>query len=83
MARNFARACNWITEESHPADWENDGRGAGFIRNQRMVDLGADVCLAFVEGASRGTRDCMKRAGQAGIPLVVHYADVDNETGEA
>lgn len=42
----------------------------GHYRNQRMVDLGADVCLAFPLGESRGTRDCMKRAKRAGIPVI-------------
>lgn len=83
MARDFARAMWWLQEESHPADWSWGSPTAGHDRNQQMVDLGADVCLAFVQGKARGTRDCMKRAGQAGIPLVVHYADVDNEAGEA
>jgi hypothetical protein len=41
----------------------------GHFRNQKMVDLGADVCLAFPLGESRGTRDCMKRAKRAGIPV--------------
>lgn len=43
---------------------------AGFIRNQRMVDSGADVCLAFPRGASKGTRDCAARAKSALIPVI-------------
>jgi len=43
---------------------------AGHLRNQRMVDLGAEVCLAFPLGTSRGTRDCMRRARRAGIRVV-------------
>lgn len=45
---------------------------AGFVRNQAMVDSGADVCVAFLKiGArNRGTRDCMERAEAAGIPIV-------------
>ena len=43
---------------------------AGFIRNQRMVDSGADVCLAFPRGASKGTRDCAAKAKAAGIPVI-------------
>lgn len=57
--------------ERHPADWGTHGKAAGPIRNQEMVDLGADICLAFPLGASRGTRDCMRRAEAAGIPVKV------------
>lgn len=50
-----------------------DGSGycptAGHRRNQLMVDRGAAVCLAFPLGASTGTRDCMRRAKRAGIPV--------------
>jgi hypothetical protein len=58
-----------VTVERHPADWSK-GRKAGPERNQGMVDLGADICLAFPLGESRGTRDCMRRARAAGIPVV-------------
>ncbi len=43
---------------------------AGFIRNQRMVDTGADVCLAFPRGKSNGTYDCASRAKSALIPVI-------------
>lgn len=59
-------------EERHPADWSNEGKGAGPKRNARMVALGADVCLAFPLGESRGTRGCMELARKAGIPVVDH-----------
>lgn len=66
------------TEEIHLAVWRPDGQDgpvdklAGFTRNQLMVDLGADVCLAFLkEGAKNsGTRDCIRRAQKAGIPVI-------------
>lgn len=44
---------------------------AGHYRNQAMVDLGADLALAFPLGESRGTQDCMKRARKAGIEVRV------------
>lgn len=60
--------------EAYPADWNKHGRAAGPIRNQQMVDLGADVCLAFPLGESRGTRHCMRAAEKAGIK-VINYGD--------
>jgi hypothetical protein len=58
-----------LAVERHPADWDKHGKAAGPIRNQAMVDLGADVCLAFQIGDSRGTADCIRRAEKAGIPI--------------
>lgn len=58
--------------EAHPADWATCGKAAGGIRNQRMVDLGADVCLAFPLRGSRGTWDCVRRAQVARIPVVIY-----------
>ena len=54
-----------------PEDWHRIGRRAGPERNQLMVDQGADICLAFPLPSSRGTKDCMKKATIAGIPVKV------------
>jgi hypothetical protein len=50
------------------ADWKTHGRAAGPIRNQAMVDAGADYFLAFNYNVSRGTADCVDRCRKAGIP---------------
>lgn len=55
--------------EGHPAEMGPDGHVLGPARNKRMVDLGADVCLAFPLPGSRGTRNCMRLAREAGIPV--------------
>lgn len=65
----------FLEAEVHRADWDTHGRAAGPIRNQAMVDSGADLCLAFpssrrVRGRT-GTGDCMRRAKEAGIPVLV------------
>lgn len=59
-----------LAVEAHPADW-SQGKKAGPLRNQAMVDLGADLCLAFPLEGSRGTWDCVKRARAAGIEVRV------------
>lgn len=56
--------------ERHPAQWSMYGKSAGPIRNQEMVDLGADLCTAFPMADSSGTRDCMRRARFAGIRVI-------------
>ena len=55
----------------HPAPWQVFGRRAGPLRNQAMVDLGADICIAVHPDLanSRGTKDCVRRAMDAGIPV--------------
>jgi hypothetical protein len=58
------------TSERHPANWRQLGKAAGMIRNQFMVDLGADICLGFPGPSSRGTIHCMDRARAAEIPVI-------------
>jgi hypothetical protein len=53
--------------EVHPADWANHGRAAGPIRNQRMLDSGAALVIAFPGG--RGAHDMINRAECAGVPV--------------
>ena len=57
--------------EPHPADWDRLGKCAGPIRNQTMVDAGAVLCIAVHRdlAGSRGTRDCVRRALAADIPV--------------
>ena len=75
-ARGADRLCAQIgaywglKTEAHPADW-SQGKRAGFIRNQEMVDLGADLALAFLVAGEpcRGTRHAASRAEAAKIPV--------------
>lgn len=56
--------------EGYPAERDALGRILGPKRNKEMVDTGADVCLAFPLPGSRGTRNCMHLAREAGIPVL-------------
>jgi hypothetical protein len=62
--------------------WENSygvryNANAGPIRNGEMVAAGAGMCVAFHRflRQSRGTKDCVRRAIEAGIPTYL----VDSE----
>ena len=50
-------------------------RGAGPIRNQRMLDEGPDAVIAFHTNLaeSHGTLDMVTRARKAGVPVWVPY----------
>jgi hypothetical protein len=72
LADQIAVSRGWPTPEVHAADWDGLGRRAGPARNQRMVERGADVCLAFPMAGSRGTWDCVRRAREAQIPVKVY-----------
>lgn len=60
-----------VTQEPHPARWDELGPKAGPIRNAEMVKLGAAFCIAFHRDLenSRGTLDCVSRCHNAGIPV--------------
>jgi YspA, cpYpsA-related SLOG family len=68
-----------VAEERHEANWSR-GRDAGFLRNQEMVDLGADVCLTFIDRCrspkcttephgTHGSVRCATAAAAGGIPV--------------
>ena len=59
-----------MSVEFHPAQWDVYGNRAGILRNQEMVDAGADIVLAFPVGESRGTRHCMRQAHKAGLTVL-------------
>lgn len=67
VASRIADRWGWDLEP-HPADWAAHGKAAGFRRNAEMVAAGADVCLAFIRGGSRGASHCAGLAARAGIP---------------
>lgn len=70
MAEQEAQKLGLLVE-AHPANWNDEGKMAGFSRNERMASLGADLCIAFWDGRSNGTRDMMQRAEAHGIPVEV------------
>lgn len=59
-----------LAVERHPADWRAHGRAAGPVRNGQMVAV-AQGLAAFWDGSSRGTRDVIDQARNAGLAIRV------------
>lgn len=78
LCERYATLMGW-TVERHPADWEKYGKKAGFTRNADMVNLGADLCAAFIKNNSLGATMCANLALQAHIPLLL-YTDENKVT---
>lgn len=77
-ARGADRMARWWAEtrgikvERYPADWDKYGKAAGPIRNTKMLKEGKpEAVIAFHENIteSRGTRDMVRQAENAGIPV--------------
>lgn len=62
----------------YPAEWEKYGKRAGHLRNRLMAMTGADLCIAFWDGSSRGTSDMMEIAAEFAIPIDCQHRDFPN-----
>lgn len=59
--------------ELFPADWENKGRAAGYIRNTDMAN-NADALIAFWDGQSKGTLNMIETAKKKGLAVrIIEY----------
>jgi len=80
LGEKYAEAHN-ILCPVFPADWENNGRIAGFIRNSKMIDYVMEekpLVIAFWDGKSHGTKDTLKKAFIKNIPCIIAgYGDYD------
>jgi hypothetical protein len=73
---------NGIPVKLFPADWKREGRAAGPIRNQRMIDEGKpDLVVAFPGG--RGTADMIRRARERGIEVIEVPSSRGTDNGRA
>lgn len=66
-AKKWAELNN-VDIEPYPADWNNKGKSAGYIRNKQMLDEGKpDLVVAFKGG--RGTAMMIELARNANVPV--------------
>lgn len=67
LSRVYAKVYGFPFTEFLP-DWDKNGKRAGFIRNQQMLDEGKpDLVIAFPGNA--GTNDMVARAIAAKVPI--------------
>jgi hypothetical protein len=71
MAEQEAQKLGLLVE-AHPPDYEKfSAKRAPLFRNEKMASLGADLCIAFWDGRSTGTKHMMECAERRGIPVEV------------
>lgn len=70
-AEDWAKDHKSVRYEVHPADWEKNGRSAGYIRNKKMIEM-SDKLIAFWDGSSNGTKHSIDLAMQKGIPVDIY-----------
>lgn len=72
LAAHFADETGTTLHE-FPADWEGQGKAAGFVRNTDMANF-ADGLLAFWDGKSKGTAHMIRTMENRRKPVhVVRY----------
>jgi len=57
---------------SFPANWEKEGKAAGYRRNERMA-AEADALIAFWDGKSKGTEHMIKTMETLKKPVRIVY----------
>lgn len=69
LGEQFAREHN-IRIKQFPADWNNLGKSAGYIRNEQMARY-ATACIVFWDGESKGTKHMINLAKQYKLKLKI------------
>lgn len=62
---------NNIPIERYPADWDNNKKAAGYIRNIEMAD-NAEALIALWDGESRGTKHMITVAKRKGLKVFIY-----------
>lgn len=71
LAAKFARQNNIKLTEFLP-DWENLGKAAGMIRNEKIISE-SNFVLAFYDGYSPGTKNSLNLARKMKKPTMIIY----------
>lgn len=71
LGERYAAERNYPIKQ-FPADWRRYGKSAGLKRNTEMAAY-ADILIAFWDGESKGTKNMIVLATQAGLNVKVIY----------
>lgn len=71
IADQEAKKIGMAVESHYPHYDKFPGNTAPLERNEHMASLGADLCIAFWDGSSRGTQHMINRARKHGIPVEI------------
>lgn len=74
MAYHLARWDLQIPWIEMPADWDQHGRSAGYVRNAEMAAIATHLFVMW-DGESKGTKHMIDIARQKGIPVMLHMCD--------
>lgn len=66
LAKNFGLPVSYF-----PADWNNLGRRAGYVRNREMAQ-NVEALLAVWDGQSKGTKHMIDTATRMGLKVHIH-----------
>lgn len=69
LAKQYANENNMFVWE-FPADWDNKGKSAGYLRNLQMAEEGTHL-VAFWNGVSKGTKHMIDIATKKGLVVRV------------
>lgn len=72
LAKAWAISKN-ISQKPYPANWKQNGKKAGPIRNQEMIDDNIDLTLVVAFKGGTGTKDMVQRAKKHGIEVIECY----------
>ena len=71
LAERFAMKYNLDTNILLP-EWDKYGKSAGYRRNKDIIDA-CDICIAFWDGESTGTKHTIDLAQEVKKPLIIIY----------
>lgn len=77
LGERFARE-HGVNLISKPADWNQYGKRAGFLRNEQMAHI-SNGLLAFWDGESKGTKHMIDTANGMGLDVFIQMYGTRNE----